>query len=191
MLFFLLEVFPEELSFLSLRQLIEFIISSLACQELFELFFKVHCSIKLSERRRRDLNPRAAINDLHPFQGCPFSHLGYFSMCWFIFTNMTISRLYLEDSIHSHAPQDYLLESNGEGGIRTHAPFRTNGFQDRLVMTASIPLRVIRLIFWTCRASSAQDVFYQSFTGMSTLFFVFFTFFVKSLFFVENIRFPT
>ena len=38
--FFLLEVFPEELSFLSLRQLIEFIISSLACQELFELFSK-------------------------------------------------------------------------------------------------------------------------------------------------------
>ena len=29
---------------------------------------------------------------------------------------------------------------NGEGGIRTHAPFRTNGFQDRLVMTTSIPL---------------------------------------------------
>ena len=27
-----------------------------------------------------------------------------------------------------------------EGGIRTHAPFRTNGFQDRLVMTTSIPL---------------------------------------------------
>ncbi len=31
---------------------------------------------------------------------------------------------------------------NGEGGIRTHAPLRTNGFQDRLVMTTSIPLRV-------------------------------------------------
>ncbi len=28
------------------------------------------------QRRRRDLNPRAAINDLHPFQGCPFSLLG-------------------------------------------------------------------------------------------------------------------
>ena len=26
------------------------------------------------------------------------------------------------------------------GGIRTHAPLRTNGFQDRLVMTTSIPL---------------------------------------------------
>ena len=37
-LFFLLEVFPEELSFLSLRQLIEFIISSSVCQELFSFF---------------------------------------------------------------------------------------------------------------------------------------------------------
>ena len=32
-------------------------------------------------------------------------------------------------------------ESAG-GGIRTHAPLRTNGFQDRLVMTTSIPLRI-------------------------------------------------
>jgi len=38
-LFFLLEVFPEELSFLSLRQLIEFIISSSVCQELFFILF--------------------------------------------------------------------------------------------------------------------------------------------------------
>ena len=30
---------------------------------------------------------------------------------------------------------------SGEGGIRTHAPSRTNGFQDRLVMTTSIPLQ--------------------------------------------------
>ena len=29
-----------------------------------------------AERRRRDLNPRAATNDLLPFQGSPFSHLG-------------------------------------------------------------------------------------------------------------------
>ena len=57
------------------------------------------------------MNPRAATNDLLPFQGSPFSQLGYFS-------------------------------KNGEGGIRTHAPFRTNGFQDRLVMTTSIPLHI-------------------------------------------------
>ena len=31
---------------------------------------------------------------------------------------------------------------SGEGGIRTHAPLRTNGFQDRLVMTTSIPLQL-------------------------------------------------
>ena len=30
----------------------------------------------LNKRRRRDLNPRAAINDLLPFQGSPFSLLG-------------------------------------------------------------------------------------------------------------------
>ena len=42
------------------------------------------------------------------------------------------------------------IYDNGEGGIRTHAPLRTNGFQDRLVMTTSIPLRV------SC--SSAQDI---------------------------------
>ena len=29
-----------------------------------------------NKRRRRDLNPRAAINDLLPFQGSPFSRLG-------------------------------------------------------------------------------------------------------------------
>ena len=70
------------------------------------------------KRRRRDLNPRAATNDLLPFQGSPFGQLGYFSI------------------------------KNGEGGIRTHAPFRTNGFQDRLVMTTSIPLHNI---FCCCR----------------------------------------
>ena len=35
-----------------------------------------HIQMYISERRRRDLNPRAAINDLHPFQGCPFDLLG-------------------------------------------------------------------------------------------------------------------
>ena len=34
--------------------------------------------------------------------------------------------------------------ATGENGIRTHVPQRTNGFQGRLVMTASIPL----LIYW-------------------------------------------
>ena len=109
-----------------------------ACQALFLNFFTLFLS---SERRRRDLNPRAAVNDLHPFQGCPFSLLGT-SPCAVPINTLFDCKPLLADSFHSHAPQDCLLKSNGEGGIRTHAPFRTNGFQDRLVMTTSIPLRV-------------------------------------------------
>ena len=95
----------------------------------------------MSERRRRDLNPRAAINDLHPFQGCPFGLLG-----------TSPSKLIQSTCIYLYGipkiiQSDFRSETiaNGEGGIRTHAPLRTNGFQDRLVMTTSIPLRVSHL----------------------------------------------
>ena len=49
---------------------------------LVKNFFQVFSSffnLQNSKRRRRDLNPRAAINDLLPFQGSPFGQLGYFS----------------------------------------------------------------------------------------------------------------
>ena len=50
------------------------------CQQDFLSFFNFFHRVKTTtERRRRDLNPRAAVNDLHPFQGCPFGQLGYFS----------------------------------------------------------------------------------------------------------------
>ena len=71
------------------------------------------------------MNPRAAINDLHPFQGCPFGLLG-----------TSPNKLILNRCLCIPV----LL--SGESGIRTHAPLRTNGFQDRLVMTTSIPLHV-------------------------------------------------
>ena len=56
----------------------------------FFLSFCLHPTVSdesaSDERRRRDLNPRAAVNDLHPFQGCPFGQLGYFSSrIFFIF----------------------------------------------------------------------------------------------------------
>ena len=35
--------------------------------------------------------------------------------------------------------------SGGAGGIRTHVPLRTNGFQDRLVMTTSIQLQAFAI----------------------------------------------
>ena len=80
------------------------------------------------------MNPRAAINDLLTFQASPFSHLG------------TSPRVDIMDSIMM----------NGEGGIRTHAPLRTNGFQDRLVMTTSIPLHILfcRFSFMSFATSS-------------------------------------
>ena len=40
-------------------------------------------SLSKYQRRRRDLNPRAAINDLLTFQASPFSHLGTSPNNWF------------------------------------------------------------------------------------------------------------
>ena len=42
------------------------------------------------KRRRRDLNPRAAINDLLPFQGSPFGQLGYFSKLPYLLSSSDI-----------------------------------------------------------------------------------------------------
>ena len=99
-------------------------------KHFFTFYFDIFL-LSSSERRRRDLNPRAAVNDLLPFQGSPFGQLGYFSKMpgsktrYYILMKLVLSST---------------VAINGEGGIRTHAPFRTNGFQDRLVMTTSIPL---------------------------------------------------
>ena len=49
------------------------------CQGTVKLLRSFLETVVVHRRRRRDLNPRAAINDLHPFQGCPFGQLGYFS----------------------------------------------------------------------------------------------------------------
>ena len=68
------------------------------------------------KRRRRDLNPRAAINDLLPFQGSPFSHLGT-SPAEFIKCIQFI---------------ELLLETE-KVGFEPTAPFGVTGFQDRLL----------------------------------------------------------
>ena len=83
------------------------------------------------------MNPRAATNDLLPFQGSPFNHLGTSAWLNHIPFGIRYSVLYREPIFLSS-----VYTVNGESGIRTHAPFRTNGFQDRLVMTSSIPLHI-------------------------------------------------
>ena len=106
------------------------------------------------------MNPRAATNDLLPFQGSPFNHLG--TSAWLIFQSLFCLR------------QILMFAPSGESGIRTHAPFRTNGFQDRLVMTASISLQ-------TC-FSILQDKkrFVKSFFIYFSCFFLIFLLFISS-----------
>ena len=49
--------------------------------------------------------------------------------------------------------------SGGAGGIRTHVPLRTNGFQDRLVMTTSIQLHVSSIQLYVTRNISSGGTF--------------------------------
>ena len=51
------------------------VIMLLICQRFVVIINSILCK-DLTKRRRRDLNPRAAINDLLPFQGSPFNRLG-------------------------------------------------------------------------------------------------------------------
>ena len=109
------------------------------------------------------MNPRTAINSLLPFQGSPFNHLGTSAWLRVILLLFTFSPLGQKVS--------------GEGGIRTHAPLRTNGFQDRLVMTTSIPLRNC-LIIISHQANNVKHLFLffqKNFTpGQSLVFIDFF-----------------
>ena len=130
------------------------------------------------------MNPRAAINDLLPFQGSPFGQLGYFSKspyllssylfncllsCESLFSITDVS-LFVKNFFKLFSKFNFKFLTSGESGIRTHAPLRTNGFQDRLVMTTSISLHInlnkIVLHFRSCpsikRLSlSVQNVFYH------------------------------
>ena len=75
---------------------------------------------------------------------------------------------------------------SGESGIRTHAPFRTNGFQDRLVMTTSISLRmcvhflVISVVYLTTKAILTKRITIVN-TFLHNFYYIFF-FFVKAHF---------
>ena len=99
-------------------------------------------------RRRRDLNSRADFSTYSLSRGAP-------SPAWV--------RLHVKLCSFRGLSCPFQLNKKfgGTGGIRTHAPFRTNGFQDRLVMTASIPFRVL---------PDKQDLLYRINRTLSTLF---------------------
>ena len=84
------------------------------------LFVKVLFRQSLGDyqRRRRDLNPRAAINDLLPFQGSPFSRLGTSPML----------------NSYSCIKLNSVVKTETEKvGFEPTAPFGVTGFQDRLL----------------------------------------------------------
>ena len=64
----------------------------------------------------------------------------FFHFFTLLLQNLTC-RLFNENG-HRNCRMNTHSSLSGEGGIRTHAPLRTNGFQDRLVMTTSIPLHM-------------------------------------------------
>ena len=60
--------------------------------------------------------------------------------------NSVVSKISFVSADNRGAPIGGAPVVGGGCGIRTHAPFPANGFQDRLVMTASITLRKIDLL---------------------------------------------
>ena len=48
-----------------------------------------------------------------------------------------------------------------EGGIRTHVGVNPNGFQDRLVMTTSIPLRNSNALLYYHNSLKMSSVFFK------------------------------
>ena len=140
------------------------------------------------------MNPRTAINDLLPFQGSPFGQLGYFSKRPRFVTcisQITISHFRALYQVLTFFQKFFIMYlTSGESGIRTHVPLRTNGFQDRLVMTTSISLHMLFIVVRLRYSFSARCILSELYRNVNTLFH-FFYFFCKKLVFVENSRFPT
>ncbi len=131
------------------------------------------------------MNPRAAINDLLPFQGSPFGQLGYFSKLpyaialVYFFTRSVlyyIALFFFCQELFRLFSKSFLFLTSGESGIRTHAPLRTNGFQDRLVMTTSISLHIHFSVFATS-LSDARCILSSNLFDVNTNFYIFSIFF--------------
>ena len=131
------------------------------------------------------MNPRAAINDLLPFQGSPFGQLGYFSKLpyaialVYFFTRSVlyyIALFFFCQELFSTFSKSFLFLTSGESGIRTHAPLRTNGFQDRLVMTTSISLHMHFSVFYVS-LPDARCILSSNLFAVNTNFYIFLIFF--------------
>ena len=198
-----------------LKQLCYYIMSFPACQELFSTFLKLFLFLSCSnfgsisclplscqelfsrnfsvfaERRRRDLNPRAATNDLLPFQGSPFGQLGYFSKLPYLLSSSDIYLcrsqrqviLYLVSFMLSSTFLTFLKsfysvfdkrrewDSNPRAlaDKRFSRPPRYDHFDTSPYLCSGLRFRLAR----------RQVIFYHLFFNMSIYFFHFFYFFLS------------
>ena len=149
-------------------------------------FLKYSVSRKI-KAEKEGFEPSRRVNDLLPFQGSPFGQLGYFSKLPYLLSSSDIHLcrsqrqviLYLVCFILSSTFLTFLKVfilylTSGESGIRTHAPLRTNGFQDRLVMTTSISLHIMFFNIF-CAVLSAHVVFYHQISPLSITNLIFFS----------------
>ena len=84
---------------------------------MFVLTQPTSSPLENTKRRRRDLNPRAAINDLLPFQGSPFSLLGTSP------NKLTNKRYSISITV----------DTAEKVGFEPTAPCGVTGFQDQLL----------------------------------------------------------
>ena len=117
------------------RILIYHIFSSLSTSFLsfftfFNLLFipKKMEAITASKRRKRDLNPRAAINDLLPFQGSPFGLLGISPNAY-----LTMFLLIQISCGKKITTTQWLSCQTEKVGFEPTVPFGITGFQDQLL----------------------------------------------------------
>ena len=165
-----------------LKQLCYYIMLFSACQELFSTFSKLFFHFSLAATLVVYHIHHIVVKNffLATFRLSPNGEGGIWTLAPLL-TTYSLSRgapsatwvlLQMPD------PTISFLFCNGEGGIRTHAPFRTNGFQDRLVMTTSIPLHIFVVV---CAFVSLEDKWYSiiCFPICQYTFFIFFTFFYQ------------
>ena len=160
--------------------------SQLLVKNFFLIFLKCLIFRKI-KTEKEGFEPSRRVNDLLPFQGSPFGQLGYFSKLPYLLSSSDIYLcrsqrqviLYLVCFMLSSTFLTFLKVfilylASGESGIRTHAPLRTNGFQDRLVMTTSISLHIMFFnIFYA--VLSAHVVFYHQISPLSITNLIFFS----------------
>ena len=128
------------------------------------------------------MNPRAALTTYSLSRGAPSASLGTSPNCpTQLFFRSVLPEAFYIISCHFLFVKNFfnffckfLFLTSGESGIRTHAPLRTNGFQDRLVMTTSISLHIMFPNIF-CAVLSAHDVFYHQISYLSITNLLFFS----------------